>query len=78
VSTPQVINQQFPSQSSIVLASVTAIEKPDLSKGIKAEDLEKYRTEAREQAYGDAIQSALAYLKSSATVDVDPVLLSRQ
>lgn len=78
LSTPQVINQQFPSQNSIVLASVTAIEKPDLSKGIKAEDLEKYRLEAREQAYGDAIQSALAYLKSSAKVDVDPVLLSRQ
>lgn len=74
---PQVIPQPFSSQSNLVVASVIAINKPDLSKGISAEELEKYETLAREQASRDAIESALAYLKSSATVDVDPTLLSR-
>lgn len=77
-SGPQIIARPFPSQSGFIVASVTAIEKPDLSKGIKAEDVEKYATQAREQASRDALESALAYLKSTSTVDVDPALLARQ
>ncbi len=76
--TPQVIARPFPSQTGFVVLAVTGVETPDIAKGLKPEDLEKYTSQAREEAARNALESALAYLKSSSKIDVAPAILARQ
>jgi hypothetical protein len=75
-SSPAVLDRVFQNNGSYIVAAVTQIKKPDVPTAKDA--MAKYREQASEGNSRRALESAVAFLKASAELDIDQTLLVNQ
>jgi peptidyl-prolyl cis-trans isomerase D len=75
---PSIVGRYFPTRNGFIVIAVTGITRPEASKAKTDKELEQYRSEAESEYSQRSLESALLLLKTSATIEVDPALQTRQ
>jgi hypothetical protein len=75
---PSIVGRYFPTRHGFNVIAVTGITRPEASKAKTDKELEQYRSEAESEYSQRSLESALLLLNTSATIEVDPALQTRQ
>jgi len=75
---PSVVGRYFPTRNGYLVIAVTGITRPDASKAKTGKELEEQRSQAESEYSQRSLESAVLFLKTGATIEVDPALQARQ